>query len=171
MPNLHLDFQNLINNLLICPIFASTGGRVREAARTRNAALIPARTQSDSHTKDGQAAEGQGHAHVWLWDLHGRVVPRRAARTRHNGLHRGQQVRAAHGQVCGRLRRHAAEAAWTREAAAGGSGRQRGGVRRARTDGVRVEARARGCLACFGAARACPAGGSVARWEHAAGHA
>ena len=37
--------------------------------------------------------------------------------------------------------------------------------------GAVVEARARGCLACLGAARACPAGGSVARWEHAAGHA
>jgi hypothetical protein len=65
------------------------------------------------------------------------MVPRQAARTRHNGLHQRQQVCAAHGRVCGRLRRHAAEAAWTREAAAGGSGRQRGGVRRARTDGVK----------------------------------
>ena len=130
--------------------------------------------------RNGEAAAGHGHAHVSRWDLHGRVVRRQAARARRIGLHQRQQVRAARGRVCGRLRRHAAEAAWTREAAAGGRGRQRGGVRRAGTDGVRgcngrgcggCGGGTRGCLACLGAARACPAGGSVARWEHAAGHA
>ena len=93
--------------------------------------------------RNGEAAAGHGHAHVCHWDLHGRVVRRQAARTRRNGLHLRRQVRAARGRVCGRLRRHAAEAAWTREAAAGGSGRERGAWR--------VSGR-----------RACPAVGSVA---------
>ena len=101
--------------------------------------------------RNGDAAAGHGHAHVWRWDLHGRVVRRQAARARRNGLHQRQQVRAARGRVCGRLRRHAAEAAWTREAAAGGSGRERGAW-------------------CVSGRRACPAGGGVARWQPAAGH-
>jgi hypothetical protein len=102
--------------------------------------LIPARTRTVS--RNGEAA-GHGHAHVSRWDLHGRVVRRQAARARRNGLHQRRQVRAARGRVCGRLRRHAAEGAWTREAAAGGSGRER--------DAWRVSGR-----------RACPAAGSVA---------
>ena len=93
--------------------------------------------------RNGEAAAGHGHAHVSRWDLHGRVVRRQAARARRNGLHQRRQVRAARGRVCGRLRRHAAEAAWTREAAAGGSGRERGAWR--------VSGR-----------RACPAVGSLA---------
>jgi hypothetical protein len=67
--------------------------------------------------RNGEAAAGHGHAHVWRWDLHGRVVRRQAARARRNGLHQRRtqrrQVRAARGRVCGRLRRHAAEAALT----------------------------------------------------------
>ena len=93
--------------------------------------------------RNGEAAAGHGHAHFWRWDLHGRVVRRQTARARRNGLHQRRQVRAARGRVCGRLRRHAAEAAWTREAAAGGSGRERGAWR--------VSGR-----------RACPAVGSLA---------
>ena len=91
----------------------------------------------------GDAAAGHGHAQVCHWDLHGRVVRRQAARARRNGLNQRRQVRAARGRVCGRLRRNAAEAAWTREAAAGGSGRERGAWR--------VSGR-----------RACPAVGSLA---------
>jgi hypothetical protein len=45
--------------------------------------------------------------------------------------------------LCGRLRRNTEKAAWTRDAAAGFSGGERGGVRRARTDGVRGVRRAR----------------------------
>ena len=109
------------------------------------APLAPcAHPRANSYSRrNGDAAAGHGHAHVCIWDLHGRVVRRRAARTRHNGQHQRRQVRAARGRVCGRLRRHAAEAAWTREAAAGGSGRERGAWR--------VSGR-----------RACPAVGSLA---------
>ena len=121
--------------------------------------------------RDGEAAAGHGHAHVCPWDLHGRVVRRQAARARRNGLHQRQQVRAARGRVCGRLRcvrhgrrvpgvsrggAHAQRAgAWRAgsmrqdtgvrggDGRGGFSGRERGGVRRARTDGVKGGRRAR----------------------------
>ena len=73
----------------------------------------PRANSSRTVARNGDAAAGHGHAQVWRWDLHGRVVRRQAARARRNGLQQRKQVRAARGRVCGRLRRHAAEAALT----------------------------------------------------------